>query len=86
MATEYVLLGVIIVQLGIIYGLVNRLMRQAGQRGMAAHELLKEAEKMIIEQKPVEQQKREQLQRFGRKIGSTGPIDPVPNYMQEQKK
>ena len=75
---------IIVAQLGLIYGLINRLIHQSGQKGMAAHELLREAEKMIIEHKPIEQKKRDELQRFGRKIGSTGPIDPLPSYLQQK--
>jgi hypothetical protein len=62
------------------YALVNRLMRQSGHAGMSATSLLKEAEKLIIEGDKTPQRPSERLQRMGRKIGSTGPIDPLPDY------
>lgn len=81
MNAELLLTIVVLAQLLCIYGLINRLMRQSGQRGMGATELLKQAEKLIVESTPADDKPREQLQRFGRKLGSVSVSPPLPdNY------
>lgn len=85
MHAEIILSLIVVAQLGLIWGLVNRLVKQAGLKSISAIDTLKEAERLILQQKPTEAP-REHLQRFGRKIGSTGPIDPLPNYSAQVKK
>lgn len=81
MNVDLLLTIVILAQLLCIYGLINRLMRQSGQRGMGATELLKQAEKLIVESTPAEEKPREKLPRFGRKLGSISVSPALPdNY------
>lgn len=44
-------MGIVVVQLAVIYGLVNRLIRQAGQRPMSVSDVL---EKTVTSGKPPE--------------------------------
>lgn len=56
---EYLPWVLVFVELGMIYGLVNRLVRQAGQRGMAPTEVLKQmTERTEVSTGKVEHQKR----------------------------
>ena len=48
MNTEPILAFIILAQLGVIYGLVNRLIRQSGQAGMQAREAAKAAVSAVI--------------------------------------
>ena len=81
-----VLSVIVLAQMCMIYGLINRFVRQSGQSGMSAAAVLKQAEKMLIESTPKEDKKpMDHLQRMGRKIGSTGPIEQMPSYMETKK-